>query len=172
MEYLTTAKITDGMLHGSVESFNINWQNQFLLYKCLVATASHYRDKQKLAMLQVAVHPLRELRHVKNMAQLLQQTNGGKTLHMKNMYNYCHLPLLIMIMVNVQLLSSTASDYDHGQVPAKSKGQGYQHEVIDDNNAHITQTMTLLILIHLLKPSRPMPQISIPTSVNMTIIAV
>jgi hypothetical protein len=37
-------------------------------------------DKQKLVMLQVAVHPLRELRQVKNTELLIKQTNGGKDL--------------------------------------------------------------------------------------------
>jgi hypothetical protein len=93
-------------VHGSVENFIINWQNQFCLYERLVPTTSHYKDKQKLAMLQVAVHPLRELRQVKNTALLIKQTNGSKDL----MYNEY-----------IQLLSYAASDYDNGQVPAKSK---------------------------------------------------
>jgi hypothetical protein len=80
MEYLTLARINDRLWHGSVENFIINWQNQFHLYKRLVPTTSHYKDEQKLAMLHVAVHPLRELRQVKNTALLLKQTNGGKDL--------------------------------------------------------------------------------------------
>jgi hypothetical protein len=55
MEYLTTSKIIDGMWHGTMEHYIINWQNQFRLYKHLVFTASHYRNEQKLAMLQVVV---------------------------------------------------------------------------------------------------------------------
>jgi hypothetical protein len=58
MEYLTSACINNGLWHGSVENFIINWQNQFRLYEHLVLTTSHYTDEQKLAMLQVAVHPL------------------------------------------------------------------------------------------------------------------
>jgi hypothetical protein len=72
----------------------------------LVPTTSHYKDEQKLAMRQVAVHPLRELRQVKNTALLIKQTNGGKDL----MYDKY-----------VQLLSYAASGYDNSQVPAKSK---------------------------------------------------
>jgi hypothetical protein len=106
MEYLTSAHINDGSWHGSVENFIINWQDQFRLYKRLVPTTSHYKDEQKLAMLQVAVHPLRKLRQVKNTALLLKQDNGGKDL----MYDEY-----------IQLLLFAASDYDNGQVPVKSK---------------------------------------------------
>jgi hypothetical protein len=90
MEYLTSARINDGSWHGSVENFIINWQNQFHLYERLVPTTSHYKDEQKLAMLQVAIHPLCKLRQVKNTALLIKQ-------------------------------SYAASNYDNGQVPAKSK---------------------------------------------------
>jgi hypothetical protein len=66
MEYVTSARINDGSWHVAIENFIINWQNQFRLYERLVPTTSHYKDEQKLAMLQVAVHPLRELRQVKD----------------------------------------------------------------------------------------------------------
>jgi phage gpG-like protein len=69
-------------------------------------------------MLQVAVHPLRELRQVKNTALLLKQTNGGKDL----MYDKY-----------IQLLSYAASEYDNGQVPAKNKRQVYQSEIQEDD---------------------------------------
>jgi hypothetical protein len=59
--YLTTVRTDDGSWHGSLENFIINWQEQFRRYKQLVPTASNYRDEQKIAMLQVTVHPLREL---------------------------------------------------------------------------------------------------------------
>jgi hypothetical protein len=56
MEYLTSSHINDGFWHGSVENFIINWQNHFRLYKQFVPTTSQYKDEQKLAMLQFAVH--------------------------------------------------------------------------------------------------------------------
>jgi hypothetical protein len=118
VEYLMSARINDGSWHGPVENFIINWQNQFHLYERLVPTTSHYKDEQKLAMLQVAVHPLRELRQVKNIALLIKQTNGGKDLT----YKEC-----------VQILSYAASDYDNGQVPAKNKRQVYQSEIQEDD---------------------------------------
>jgi hypothetical protein len=98
--------INDGLWHGSVENFIIHWQNQFRLYEHLVPAASHYKDEKTLAMLQVAVHPLHELREVKNTALLLKQTNGGKDLTYEEY---------------VQLLSHAAFDYNNGQIPAKEK---------------------------------------------------
>jgi hypothetical protein len=121
MEYLMSARINDGSWHGSVENFIINWQNQFRLYERLVLTTSHYKDEQKLAMLQVAVHPLRELRQVKNTVLLLKQTNEGKDL---------------TYVKYVQLLSYAASDYDNGQVPAKNKRQVYQSAIQEDDFGH------------------------------------
>jgi hypothetical protein len=61
MEYPTTERINDGLWHSSLENFLLNWQGQFRRYKHLVPGVSHDRDEQKLAMLQVTIHPLREL---------------------------------------------------------------------------------------------------------------
>jgi hypothetical protein len=61
MEYLTTVPIDDRLQHGILENFIINWQEQFRCYEQLVPTASHYKDEQRLAMLQVTVHLLSEL---------------------------------------------------------------------------------------------------------------
>jgi hypothetical protein len=69
-------------------------------------------------MLQVAVHPLRNLRQVKNTALLIKQTNGGKDLTYDKY---------------IQLLSYTASDYNSSQVPAKSRRQVYQCESQGDD---------------------------------------
>jgi hypothetical protein len=65
-EYLMLARINDGLWQDSVENFIINWKNQFHLYERLVLTTSHYNDEQKVAMLEVAVHLLRELHQAKN----------------------------------------------------------------------------------------------------------
>jgi hypothetical protein len=59
MEYLITVCINNGSWHGTLENFLINWQEQFRCYKSLVPAASHYKDKQKLAMLQVTMHLFR-----------------------------------------------------------------------------------------------------------------
>jgi hypothetical protein len=116
-EYLMTVCINNGSWHGSLENFHINWQEQFRRYECLVPTASHYKDKQKLAMLQVKEHPLNELRQVKNTALLIKQANNGKDLTYDEY---------------IQLLTHAASDYDNFQVKAKSKRQVYIHDINED----------------------------------------
>jgi hypothetical protein len=104
--------------HGTLENFLIDWQEQFQCYKRLVPTASHYKDEQKLMMLQVTVHPLCELRQVKNMAALLiKQANNGKDL----MYDEY-----------VQLLAHAASDYDNVQIKTKGKRHVYIHDIHED----------------------------------------
>jgi hypothetical protein len=108
MEYLTTVHINDGSWHSSLENFIINWQEQFRCYKCLVPTTSHYTDKQKLVMLQVTIHHLREQQQVKNKALLIKQANGGMDLTYDKY---------------VQLLSHAASDYNNVQIKAKDKRQ-------------------------------------------------
>jgi hypothetical protein len=57
MEYLTTVHINDGSWHGTLENFLINWQEQFRCFEQSVPAASHYKDEQKLTMLQVTVDP-------------------------------------------------------------------------------------------------------------------
>jgi hypothetical protein len=51
MEYLTTVCLNDGSLHGTLENFLINWQEQLGIYESLVPAASHYKDEQKLSMI-------------------------------------------------------------------------------------------------------------------------
>jgi hypothetical protein len=117
MEYLTTVRINDGSWHGTLENFLINWQEQFRRYKRLVLAASHYKDKQKLAMLQVTVHPLRELRQVKNTALLIKQANNGKDLTYDEY---------------VQLLAHAASDYDNVLIKTNGKRHVYIHDIHED----------------------------------------
>jgi hypothetical protein len=80
MEYLTTVCINNGWWHGTLENLLINWQEQFRRYERLVPAASHYKDEQKLVMLQVTIHPLCELQQLKNTALLIKQGNSGKNL--------------------------------------------------------------------------------------------
>jgi hypothetical protein len=113
MEYLMTIRIKDGSWHGTLENFLlINWQEQFRRSERLVPTTSHYKDEQKLVMLQVTIHPLCELRQVKNTALLVKQANGGKDLTHDEY---------------AQLLSHAASDYNNIQIKAKGKRQVYLH---------------------------------------------
>jgi hypothetical protein len=74
-------------------------------------------------MLQVTVHPLRELQQVKNTALLLKQANGGKDLTYDEY---------------IQLLSHAASDHDKIQIKVKGKRQVYLHEVDTFDTYHET----------------------------------
>jgi hypothetical protein len=74
-------------------------------------------EEQNFAMLQVTVHPVRELRQVKNTALLLKQANSGKD----PMYDEY-----------LQLLLHTAPDYDNGQIHANGKRQVYFHEINEE----------------------------------------
>jgi hypothetical protein len=98
-----------------LDNFLINWQEQFRGYERLVLTTSHYRDEQKLTMLQVTVHPFRELRQVKNTALLIKQANSGKDLTYDKF-----------------LLTHSASDYDNVEIKAKGKRQVYLHDINEE----------------------------------------
>jgi hypothetical protein len=100
MGYLMSARINDRLWHGSVENFIIHWQNQFRLYKRLVPAASHYKDEQKLAMLQVGVHPLRELRQVKNTALLQPKPCIWSFILTKNYQSLDDMEALFVVKTN------------------------------------------------------------------------
>jgi hypothetical protein len=133
MEYLTTICINNGSWHGSLENFLINWQEKFRRYESLVPSASHYKDEQKLAMLQVTIHPLCELQQVKNAALLIKQANSGKDLTYDEY---------------VQLLTHAASDYNNVQIKAKGKRQVYIHEVNEDTLDMSALRLTTRSFIH------------------------
>jgi hypothetical protein len=59
--YITSAKIGDGSWHGAAENYILNQQEQIHLYERLTLPSGHFSDKQKLTMLETAVHPLQEL---------------------------------------------------------------------------------------------------------------
>jgi hypothetical protein len=146
MEYLPTVCIKDGLWHGTLENFIINWQEQFRCYKHLVPVASHYKDEQKLAMLQVTVHSLQEIQKVKNTALLIKQANNGKDLT----YNEY-----------VQLLEPAASNYNNVQIKAEGKRQVYIHDINEetfDTYDEATSEYKALTLIPLLIQSKPMPR--------------
>ena len=76
LSYVTSVRIGDGLWNGTSHSFVLHWQEQVRLYESLVDVASHFSPQQKMHMLQNAVHPLEELRQVKNQADQLQAYSG------------------------------------------------------------------------------------------------
>jgi len=71
LSYITSVRIGDGLWNGTSHSFILHWQEQVQLYESLVDAASHFSSEQKMHILQNAVHPLDELRQVKNQADQL-----------------------------------------------------------------------------------------------------
>ncbi len=76
LSYITSVRIGDGHWNGALHSFILHWQQQFQLYKSLVDSSAHFSPKQKMHMLQNAVHPMDELWQVKNQADQLQAFHG------------------------------------------------------------------------------------------------
>jgi len=76
LSYITLVRIGDGHWNGTSHSFVLHWQEQVWLYESLVDTTTHFSPEQKMHMLQNAVHPMDELRQVKNQADQLQAFHG------------------------------------------------------------------------------------------------
>ncbi len=72
LSYITSVRIGDGHWDSTAHSFILHWQEQVQLYDSLVDMAACLSSEQKMHMLQNAVHPLEELRQVKNQADQLQ----------------------------------------------------------------------------------------------------
>jgi hypothetical protein len=68
-------------------------------------------------MLHITLHPLHQIRQVKNTALLIKQANSGKDLTYDEY---------------IQVLTHTASIYHNVQIKAKGKRQVYLHEINED----------------------------------------
>ena len=117
LSYITSARLGNGDWKGTTEAFIIHWQNQVRLYEKQVPTTDHFSSGQKRTMLQNAVHPITELRAVKNNADL-EKTRTGTELSYDQY---------------TSLLLSAASAYDtQFQVNKRSsKRLVYTHDVTD-----------------------------------------
>jgi hypothetical protein len=112
LSYITSAKLGDGIWHGSTETFIINWQNQVRLYEKHVTPADYFSEGQKQVMLQNAVNGIDELRQVKNTADHIATTNGSPL-------SYDEYTTLLL---------SAASAYDNQFQPKRTKRQVLVHE--------------------------------------------
>jgi len=70
LSYITSVRLGNGEWNGSTEGFITHWTNQVRLYECQVPKTDHFSDGQKRIMHENAVHPIAELRQVKNNADL------------------------------------------------------------------------------------------------------
>ena len=121
LSYITSVRLGSGEWNGTTEGFITHWTNQVRLYERQVPSSDYFSDGQKRIMLENAVHPITELRQVKNNADL-QKTNTGKSLTYDEYLN---------------LLLSAAAAYDN-QFAAKNKAkrQVFTHDQYDANESY------------------------------------
>ena len=123
LSYITSVRLGSGEWKGTTEAFIVHWENQVRLYERQVPSSDHFSDGQKRTMLENAVAPIKELRQVKNNAELLK-TRTGDTLTFDDYTN---------------LLLSAATSYDVAMSkPQSMRRQVYQHDMCDFgmNNLH------------------------------------
>jgi len=123
LSYITSIRVGDGQWNGTTHGFILHWQEQVRLYESLVDTSAHFNDGQKLHMLQNTVHPLQELRQVKNQADQLQAYHGRPMPY----ETYC------------RLLLSAGSNYDAQYAPKGRPIQSNTRAIKREVYAHDTQ---------------------------------
>jgi hypothetical protein len=106
LDYITSAKIGDGSWHGTLRtSFSTGKSKSVCMSGSPQLVATSQMSRNKLTMLQTAVHPLQKLRQVKATAALLK----------------VHTTQDLGYEAYTSLLLSTASDYDNKHVSVKVK---------------------------------------------------
>jgi len=123
LSYITSVRVGDGQWNGTAHGFILHWQEQVRLYESLVDASAHFNNGQKLHMLQNAVHPLQELRQVKNQADQLQAYHGRPMPY----ETYC------------RLLLSAGSNYDAQYAPKGRPIQSSTRAIKREVYAHGTQ---------------------------------
>ena len=79
LSYITSARLGSGEWKGSTAGFVIHWQDKVRIYEKQVPRSDHFSDGQKRTMLQNAVQLIKELRAVKNSADM-ERTKSGHEL--------------------------------------------------------------------------------------------
>jgi Reverse transcriptase (RNA-dependent DNA polymerase) len=121
LSYITSVRLGSGEWNGTTEGFITHWTNQVRLYERQVPSSDYFSDGQKRIMLENAVHPITELRQVKNNADL-QKTNTGKALTYDEY---------------LSLLLSAAAAYDNQfAAKAKSKRHVFTHDQYDATESY------------------------------------
>jgi hypothetical protein len=118
LSYITSVRLGNGEWTGTTEGFIIHWTNQVCLYERQVPSSDHFSDGQKRIMLENAVHPVTELRQVKNTADL-EKTKTGKSLSYDEYLN---------------LLLSAAAAHDNQFAAKKNKRQVFIHDHYEHND--------------------------------------
>ena len=105
LAYITSARLGDGSWTGKLETFILQWQDKLRQYDKLVKDTERFPASIKRVMLENAVHPIAELRAVKNQADQLKTTSGTALTYEE----YCRLVL------------SAAASYDNELLPRGQK---------------------------------------------------
>jgi hypothetical protein len=79
LSYVTSVKVGDGKWNGTASGFINHWVEQVRLYNDLVEPTQQIKGTMQRMLLENAVHPLEELRAVKNQADQ-HKVQGGKEL--------------------------------------------------------------------------------------------
>ena len=125
LTHVTSNRIDDGTWGGTAESYILNWVDKLRKYHALIDPTMHIQDPQVMTLLQNAVHGIRELREVKNRADLFKITNGTDMTYQQY----------------YDLLIGAAQQYDSTFVRSKQKGSTrrvYEHylEGYDGNDSY------------------------------------
>jgi hypothetical protein len=76
LAYITSARLGNGSWTGKLETFILQWQDKLCQYDKLVKDMERFPASIKRVMLENAVHPIAELRAIKNQADQLKTTHG------------------------------------------------------------------------------------------------
>ena len=119
LSYITSARLGDGEWKGSTCGFIVHWQDNVRKYEKQVPDTDHFSDGQKRTMLQNAVAKIRDLRAVKEAADM-ERTRTGKELTYDEY---------------VTLLLSNATSYDEQfKDKVRSKRTVYFHDFHQDDD--------------------------------------
>jgi hypothetical protein len=121
LAYITSARLGDGGWTGKLETFILQWQDKLRLYDKLVQDTERFPASIKRVMLENAVHPIAELRAVKNQADQLKTTSGTALTYEE----YCRLVLSAAASYDNELLPRGRQ----AGAPPSTRRSVYTHEV-------------------------------------------
>jgi hypothetical protein len=125
LAYITSAQLGDGSWTGKLKTFILQWQDKLRQYEKLVKDNQRFPASIQRVMLENAVHPIAELRAIKNQADQLKTTSGNALTYEE--YS--------------RLLLSAAASYDNKLLPrarqniTPSRCLVYMQDLIDPRDS-------------------------------------
>jgi hypothetical protein len=126
LAYITSARLGDGSWTGKLETFILQWQDKLRQYDKLVKDTERFPASIKRVMLENAVHPIAELRAVKNQADQLKTTSGTALTYEE----YSRLVLSAAASYDTELLPRAR----HGTTPPARRSV-YMQDLIDHRDS-------------------------------------